>query len=146
MFGSIGISANVVFRTAFILFSLSSFVYADIFTKKSKEALDEQKIIVFISPQCNSCQKSLKDLSAFKKRNPYWKIEVYVMASMQEFLDFFRTQGIRMPSSLEYTLDFKDQLANRYEIGITPSYIIINQGQTTKVEGYVDLQHFNLDG
>lgn len=172
MFGFIGISVVVVFRSIMFLMclNLDQLGYADetrfysrnIFLKPMayehcsenlkaplekgfQPVSDTKKILLFIDPQCPWCKKAMQDLGSLKRRNPHWSVQVYVMGSIKEFIDYFRTQATNLPQGLDYTLDFKNILADQYEINQTPTYIFIDHGKTRKVEGYVDLLHFNLD-
>ncbi len=172
MFGFTGINAAVVFRVIFgILVYWNSnelswaqetiFNSRDIFlkttcehcTNNSKKSIvsavqnksDTKKILLFIDPQCSWCKKAIHDLGSLKRKHADWAIQVYVMSTVKEFIEYFRSQGRGFPKDLEYTLDFKNALANKYEIGQTPTYIIMDHGKTQRIKGYVDLLHFNLD-
>ena len=173
MYGFTGISVVVVFRAILVLLiSLNlnqpvraqetSFHSRNIFLKSTacehcagnlkdpvergfKGTSDQKKILLFIDPQCPWCNKAIEDLANLKQKNSHWAIQVYVMGSLKEFMDYFRAQGVSLPQGLDYTLDFKNALADQYEISQTPSYIIEDNGKTKKVEGYVDLLRFNLD-
>ena len=172
MFGFIDISAVVVFRIIVFLICLNHvqlghanetvFYSKNIFlkplacehcsesfkapVKKMFQSIsDSRKILLFINPYCSWCKKAMQDLGSLKRRNPHWSVQVYVMGSIKEFIDYFRAQATSLPQGLDYTLDFQNIFADQYEISQTPTYIIMEHGKTKKVEGYVDLFHFNLD-
>jgi thioredoxin-related protein len=164
MFGFFGTSVNAVFKVLPAVFILvlycpfsfganfhSTDIFSQSFSSVKEESIkpvlreNEHKILIFIDPHCPWCQRALQNLSQFKNHNSHWVVQVYVMASIQEFIDFFKGQGANMPSSLDYTLDFKNIEAETYSISQTPTYIIIKDGKIKKVEGYVDLAHFSLD-
>lgn len=166
MFGFIGTNANAVFKSLAVIFCLffptqlqaAVFQSHDIFSRMMvsqdqtnsvssnlKEFSMDQRILVFINPNCPWCEKSLNNLNSFKKRNPNWVVRVYVMSNVKEFIDFFRMHLENLPSGLEYILDFKNSVANIYGINQTPTYVIISHGGVKKVEGYVDLARFVLD-
>jgi thioredoxin-related protein len=158
MFGFTGINGNAVFNRAILSLCLIGCpleAYAVTFNSKDLfdgcstlqqklNVADGGKILVFINPQCSWCKKALENLDMFRKRNPHILITVYVMATLKEFVDFFHEQISGLPEDLEYSLDFKNLLADTYGITKTPTYIIVNQGQIQKVEGYVDLAHLDL--
>ncbi len=161
MFGFIGIKGSVVFRIISILFFLwvsnadatvfrssNVFLKSNILENKIVSNKEDFKgnILIFINPSCSWCQKSLNDLSKFRKRRNQWEVKVYVMASLKEFIDFFHEEMSVMPMNLDYTLDYGNTLASSYGISETPTYIITKNGKTKKVEGYVDFDHLLLDG
>jgi thioredoxin-related protein len=156
MSGFTGTNGNAVFFklgiSLFLLITASLNVQADIFNNRNiessvltvKEKSSKDTVLLFITPQCPWCEKALDNLRRFKKRNPRVDVQVHVLASVKEFIEFSRVQLARYPKDLTYTLDFKNSLADSYGIMQTPAYIIILQDQTKKVEGYVDLAHFNM--
>jgi len=107
---------------------------------------DEKKVMVFIAPQCPWCSRALLSLSEFKKNHPNWVIEVYVMASIKEFIEFGHRQMISLPLDLEYRLDINGSLADGYGVKKTPTYIIMKGDNQKKVEGYVDLARLDFNG
>ncbi len=170
MYGFIGTSVNVVFSVFILFLSFSDetcaqptvFQSHDIFSKpavclhcanntpsvitKSASVHKEQKILVFIDPQCPWCHKALLSLNDFKKKNPHWAVQIYIMATIKEFVDFVHTEIPSLPLDLDYTLDVNGSLADKYGVHKTPTYIISNHDNQKKVEGYVDLGRLDFNG
>ena len=152
----VALLATVIVHSSWVYAISTNFHSRDIFSVREVGAyseshhvqsrvLEQHQILIFINPFCPWCQKSLDNLSEFKKKNPGWKVGIYVMATIKGFKEFLRRELLNLPLNLEYTLDFHNAIADSYGIDKTPTYIIIDHGQTRKIEGYVDFGRFNFN-
>ncbi len=99
----------------------------------------DQEITLFIEPECRFSDSAVNTLFKFKKDNPNWKSKGVIVTRNSGLRERLRQKQNYFSQGVEFTLDLNGNLAKRFSIAKTPTYLISYQGKYYKISGQPDL-------
>ena len=97
------------------------------------------QIKLFVHPECQYSDGSIKILKETLKNNPNISGAIYIISTFKGFKEFALNHKDIVEANIEITLDTEELYKKAYEIKETPAFIIEKGGQIYRVQGQPDL-------
>ncbi len=103
-----------------------------------KEGHPENKVILFVDPNCRYSDAAVNTLVQFKKDFPRFKIEGVIVTDPEGLKEkLLKKQGY-FERDIPFSIDLEANLANQFDIRKTPAYMIVYNDRYYKVIGQPD--------